>query len=389
MRKHRFIESSQSRPLILIITTMIAVAALTIAATPAQAASSPNPAFPDSCALDVVLVLDSSSSIDSTELTQMKTAMTGFVNAFIPATDSQFAVVTFAALATDVGSGWSGDAPTVAGWINSITSGSGTNWQQGLSVAYDALPNRDDADFPNLVIFASDGNPNHINNPSQSVTGAAAVAAAVDEANAIKDDYNTRIVAIGIGNNLNTTNLEAISSADAVVTSAFDTLASDLATLIQQNCSEIPPSSTPSSLVCVDGHSVASGEGTVATNDCAPVRICADGESMTVTEFEYHKLLADSSLDVSRGSCTPQEGPPPTQTPPTPIPPILVPTQEVQGIVATPTPEVIVESVTPPSTGDGGLVRGGTSPLYVPAVGALALLSLAALILRRRGSREL
>jgi hypothetical protein len=50
-------------------------------------------------------------------------------------------------------------------------------------------------------------------------------------------------------------------------------------------------------------------------NNCDPVRICVDGESMTVTEFDAE------SLDGEKGSCTPSEEPPPppptiTQEPP-------------------------------------------------------------------------
>jgi Prealbumin-like fold domain/von Willebrand factor type A domain len=135
-------------------------------------------------------------------------------------------------------------------------------------------------------------------------------------------------------------------------------------------------------LICVDGDYVPTGDDQVATNDCDPIRICVDGESMTVTEFKYHALLANNDLDVSRGSCSPEE-PPPTQVPPTQIPPTPA-IQEVQGIVATPTPATVVESITPPSTGDGGLSRNNSTSLYVAVAGVLGLLSVAALILRRK-----
>src|SRR3990172_1239546 len=42
-----------------------------------------NPSLAASCGLDIVLVLDSSGSIDSVELAQMKTALLGFVSAFL------------------------------------------------------------------------------------------------------------------------------------------------------------------------------------------------------------------------------------------------------------------------------------------------------------------
>jgi hypothetical protein len=56
-------------------------------------------------------------------------------------------------------------------------------------------------------------------------------------------------------------------------------------------------------------------------SDCDPVRICVDGESMTVTEFDAE------GLDGEKGSCTPSEEPPPP--PPT--------------ITEEPTPEAVEE----------------------------------------------
>jgi hypothetical protein len=95
------------------------------------------------------------------------------------------------------------------------------------------------------------------------------------------------------------------------------------------------------------------------------VRLCVDGQSMTVTEFKYRQLQADEAIDVSRGSCDPVEEPPPsTQVPPTPASTPAAPTQEVLGIVATPTPEAVVESITPPNTGDAGLKRDSSTTFY-------------------------
>jgi von Willebrand factor type A domain len=388
MGRNGFLRSNLMKPQVLVIVAILAVVALAWQAKPATRAFGqplPNPPFPDSCSLDIALVLDSSSSIDSTELATMKTAMIGFVNAFVPATDTEFSVITFSGLATDVGPGWSGSSTTVDGWINSITSGSNTNWEQGLLAAYNAFPNRVGPDFPNLVIFASDGNPNHIGNPAVSVSQTAAVEAAIVQANAIKSDLSARIIAIGIGNNLNTGNLEAISSADAVVTSAFDTLAADLAAIVQQACGGDGPGDpgpgdpgNPGQ-ICVNGRFVTAQEGLTATNDCGAVRLCVDGQSVTVSQFEADNLLDDGA---TRGSCVPAEGPPPpTPIPPTPVPP--APTQEVLAAVATPTPVAVVKSVTPPSTGDGGLRDQSGTTSYQGVAAAFGLLGLLTLVLRR------
>jgi len=139
--------------------------------------------------------------------------------------------------------------------------------------------------------------------------------------------------------------------------------------------------------VCVDGDYVLPGEGITETGDCGPVRICLDGiESTTVTQFEYQQLRNDDSVDVSRGSCTPNETPPTVE--PTAVPPTPAPTQEVEAAVATPTPVAVVEAITPPSTGDGGLSHSGNSSLFVAVAGAVGLLSLAALFLRRNDAGE-
>jgi Prealbumin-like fold domain/von Willebrand factor type A domain len=129
-------------------------------------------------------------------------------------------------------------------------------------------------------------------------------------------------------------------------------------------------------LICVDGDYVAAGQNRVATNDCDPVRLCVDGQSMTVTEFKYHQLLASNTVDISRGSCDPTGESQPTQVPPTPAPPTPALAQEVQGIVATPTSEAVVESITPPNTGDGGLKRDGDATIAAVLVASVSMIVL-------------
>jgi hypothetical protein len=61
-------------------------------ADPAPAAGQANGA---SCGLDVALVVDSSGSIDDVEMGLMRDAFGGLVDAFLPATPTQMAVVEF------------------------------------------------------------------------------------------------------------------------------------------------------------------------------------------------------------------------------------------------------------------------------------------------------
>ena len=194
----------------------------------------PNPQLAASCGTDIALVIDGSGSIDSTEYAQMQAAFVSFVQAFLPETPTQFGLVEFASTAV-LRLNFSGTETTITSEINEARvqpGGQYTNWQQGLIKAHDLFPNRDK---PDLIIFASDGTPNRIGDPSSSASESVAVAAAVTVANDIKSD-GIRIITIGIGDALDTNNLIAISSADAMYTSNFATLAANLAALAQELC---------------------------------------------------------------------------------------------------------------------------------------------------------
>ena len=199
-----------------------------------------NPALPESCGLDIALVLDNSTSIDSGELSTMKSAMISFVNA-LAGTPTQFSVTRFATTASVV-QNFTSDTAAVISAINSIPVGGGyTNWEDGLLEAQSTLSNR--SEIFDLVIFASDGNPNRVDNGT-SVDESQAVSEAVLVANDIKSN-GARILALGIGNGLDTANLIALSGpvvnasdiADSdVVTSNFPDLANDLGAFASATC---------------------------------------------------------------------------------------------------------------------------------------------------------
>lgn len=200
-----------------------------------------NPSLSQSCGLDIALVLDNSTSIDPTELGQMKTAMNAFVSA-LAGTPTQFSVTKFATTALII-QAFTSNSGSVTTAINGIPVGGGfTNWEDGLTKAQSTLPNRTN---PNLVIFASDGNPNTvIGGSGGSASESTAVSAAQVVANALKAS-GTRILAIGIGTDLNVTNMEAISGSNVntgnvltsdVITTDFSGLATQLATFATQTC---------------------------------------------------------------------------------------------------------------------------------------------------------
>ncbi|MFH1977701.1 MAG: VWA domain-containing protein [Candidatus Aenigmatarchaeota archaeon] len=191
-----------------------------------------NPELPQSCGTDMVLVMDSSGSIDALELDQMRNAFQIFPQHFMPATPTEIALVDFDTH-VEVIQVFTDNKNTIQNAINSpsITSGGSTNWEAALIEAHNLFPHRDN---PNLIIFASDGNPNVCYDcPGDAFQQALDLA--IDAANDIKRD-GIRIITIGIGNQLTPWNLEAISSPDAFYTSDFDTLADDLATLALELC---------------------------------------------------------------------------------------------------------------------------------------------------------
>ncbi len=216
---------------------VVGVIFLVLAALPVILATEngiePNPELSESCGVDIVLVIDSSGSISNTELNQMKAAFEGFVNAFLPATPTLMGVVDFDTEAAVI-QNFTDNVTTLITAVNAPSSGGYTNWEDALVKAHGMFDPR--SDHPDLIIFASDGNPNRIGSPAQYVWNETlAVLAAVNESDSIKAD-GIRIITLGIGNNLDVENLESISSPDAVIVSDFDVLAEDLANLSVELC---------------------------------------------------------------------------------------------------------------------------------------------------------
>ncbi len=184
-----------------------------------------NPALGQSCGIDIALVADVSGSIDDTEMATMKAALTSFANAF-DGTPTVFSLTQFADTATIL-QNFSRTPAQMAGDIAAVGGDGSTNWEDGLEKAFSTFDPRPSK--PNLIVFASDGNPTEPGSDSE------ALEAAILKANEIKT-AGTRIIAVGIGGGLNVSNLEDISSADAVYTSDFATLAADLAALAADLC---------------------------------------------------------------------------------------------------------------------------------------------------------
>lgn len=198
----------------------------------------PNPAIPQTCGLDIALVIDSSSSIDALELETQKTAFKSFVDAFLPSTPSELAVVDFNAFAT-VLQGFTDDPVALKNAIDSATTSPFTNWDDALHKARTLFPHRAE---PDVIIFASDGWPNsiggHEGEPLQLFFPGPGISLnqAMLEANAAKE-AGIRVFALGVGQDIQSVdNLELISSPDAVHLTDFDDLADTLAQLAAELC---------------------------------------------------------------------------------------------------------------------------------------------------------
>jgi len=198
----------------------------------------PNPNLGSSCGFDIALVIDSSGSIDNHELGQMRDAFKDFVNVFLPATPTLFSVTEFDDNA-EILQSFTDDVTLLNIAISAPVSGGATNWEDGLKKAFQTFNPRSDSTHPNLIVFASDGNPTVNNGSGGQNTGGTTdgndLINAITMANTIKTS-GTRVIALGIGGNLNTDNLRAISSADAVYTSDFETLSADLADIATELC---------------------------------------------------------------------------------------------------------------------------------------------------------
>ncbi len=205
-----------------------------------------NPPLAQACGLDISLVMDNSRSITATQRTQMKDALTAFTSQ-LAGTPTQFSVTIFGNGAT-LAQPFTSDISLVNAAINSLPAsptGEYTNWEAGLQVAGASFSGG--TDKPNLIIFATDGDPTAStagsSGPVNETGYTTHLPPAIAAANSIKLG-GTRILALGIGNPT-VSRLQAISGdlidtgdvlTSDVITSSFDELAEDLATFAKQTC---------------------------------------------------------------------------------------------------------------------------------------------------------
>ncbi len=201
----------------------------------------------NTCGMDISLVIDTSNSITVDQMTQMKTAVKGIVDAFAP-NSANFSIVSFNTVAK-IELAFTDDSAQVKSKIDSLAPvvGSNTNWQDALiksSSTFDPRPTKG-----NLIILASDGVPNeYYDGAILKNSYDAALAAAVVVANTIKAG-NTKILGLAIGSEANVDNFKQVTGPNVspspvpmgvttdIITTDFSTMSTSLANLYSSMCS--------------------------------------------------------------------------------------------------------------------------------------------------------
>ncbi len=216
-----------------------------------------NPPFPQVCGISIAMVFDTSTSINSGEMTQFKTAAKQFVGANgLGGTPSRVSMFDFNTTAGTLNGGTAydlavpGSAGGNSGYLGAArmidnglpSQGNGyTNWDA-------ALQNVNAWGKYDMVLMLTDGDPTTFGNGSTTSTNVQfrMVEQAVMSANAIKattgpSGSKTKIVGVGVGLSTNSDlNLRAISGPtpgnDYFLASDFDELQETLQEIATKNC---------------------------------------------------------------------------------------------------------------------------------------------------------
>ncbi|MBI4058014.1 VWA domain-containing protein [Candidatus Microgenomates bacterium] len=169
--------------------------------------TTPSPT-PQACEqADVMLVLDRSGSISSTELGQLKTAAKDFVDSLGLSTTGIHAGKSSFATTGDLNHHLTDDPTSLKAAIDAMISGGLTNLKEGIDLAKVEMDNpgdghdRTDGTSPDFMIVITDGHPNR---PSPSSTADDVAAASADAARLA----GSEIFVVGVGADVNESYLE-------------------------------------------------------------------------------------------------------------------------------------------------------------------------------------
>ena len=116
--------------------------------------------------IDLMLVLDRSGSINSTELQTLKTAAHAFIDALSPSTSGVHTGQSSFSTAATLDQILTGDEAVAHLAINAINSGGSTDLEAGITLAINELASGNDrtpdadGNFPDFIVVISDGAPN-------------------------------------------------------------------------------------------------------------------------------------------------------------------------------------------------------------------------------------
>ncbi|MFC8599797.1 hypothetical protein [Isoptericola sp. NPDC057191] len=296
-----------------------------------------NPALAAQCGADIALVLDLSSSLGS-QVTNLKAATDSVADALV-GTPSRLAVFSFDRFSPSSGS--DGNRPDLvsvatqqgadafkaqyADW----TTGSGTNWDQGLRVVADADP------AYQIVVMITDGNPTRFGATGSGGTGGTThlrdVENGIYSANAVKAE-GSRLLVLGVGSGIDDVtrlNLRALSGetfytggdpaeADYFDLDDFETAGTALRDLLLSGCDgriNVTKAIVPAGNEAGDvSGAVPAGAGwqfdaatsaAGVTLDPATATTTDDGTGSVAFEADYAGVPADAEVSVAE---TQQDG---------------------------------------------------------------------------------
>lgn len=144
--------------------------------------------------VDIVLVVDTSGSMEGSNLENTKTAINALVDAFDAkkeTVDTKYKLVTFSSSAKTKTDDWV-NGTNLKKEAGKLSADGGTNYDQGLSQAATAINSSSRENAKKIVIFLTDGKPTYYGNDTSKKT----LEAAVTSAGKIKCE---RFYAVGIG----------------------------------------------------------------------------------------------------------------------------------------------------------------------------------------------
>ncbi|XP_050410803.1 protein PIF [Patella vulgata] len=216
--------------------------------------------------IDVIAVVDGSDSVGPTEFQSVRDSLSDFVTALGVSSSVRFGVVVYSSTVGDV-IPLSGDASDLTNKINNLNHArAGTATDLGIAKMIEMFSG---SSSPKVGIVITDG---------ESLTPSATLTQATNARN-----QNINMFAIGVGDDINSEELNGIASSSGQVSSVTDytALAQQISSLVLEIC----PTTQPTTKPC-DGCKMANGIGYNPHTDCDKYIQCEFTTDLTL--LQYH-----------------------------------------------------------------------------------------------------